>query len=254
MSTSTFPLAGKIAIVTGAASGIGLAIAQQFIREGARVVVEDIDPKIETQFADDENVAALVADVGKEESAMAAVDLAKRRFGKVDILVNNAARIVYKPAVEMTLADWNSILDVTSTGVFLHSREALKAMIPNKSGAIINIGSYACAQTFPGISAYAAAKGALAQITRTFALEAIEHGIRVNAIGAGDVVTNLLNTFREDGREFLAQHGKNAPIKRAAQPEEIAEVAAFLASDKASFIVGAVVMADGGMSIAIPSK
>ena len=254
MSTSTFPLAGKSAIVTGAASGIGLAIAQQFIREGARVVVEDIDPKIETQFADDENVAALVADVGKEESAMAAVDLAKRRFGKVDILVNNAARIVYKPAVEMTLADWNSILDVTSTGVFLHSREALKAMIPNKSGAIINIGSYACAQTFPGISAYAAAKGALAQITRTFALEAIEHGIRVNAIGAGDVVTNLLNTFREDGREFLAQHGKNAPIKRAAQPEEIAEVAAFLASDKASFIVGAVVMADGGMSIAIPSK
>ena len=254
MSTSTFPLAGKVAIVTGAASGIGLAIAQQFIREGARVVVEDIDPKIETQFADDENVAALVADVGKEESAMAAVDLAKRRFGKVDILVNNAARIVYKPAVEMTLADWNSILDVTSTGVFLHSREALKAMIPNKSGAIINIGSYACAQTFPGISAYAAAKGALAQITRTFALEAIEHGIRVNAIGAGDVVTNLLNTFREDGREFLAQHGKNAPIKRAAQPEEIAEVAAFLASDKASFIVGAVVMADGGMSIAIPSK
>ena len=254
MSTSTFPLAGKIAIVTGAASGIGLAIAQQFIREGARVVVEDIDPKIETQFADDENVAALVADAGKEESAIAAVDLAKSRFGKIDILVNNAARIVYKPAVEMTLADWNSILDVTSTGVFLHSREALKAMIPNKSGAIINIGSYACAQTFPGISAYAAAKGALAQITRTFALEAIEHGIRVNAIGAGDVVTNLLNTFREDGREFLAQHGKNAPIKRAAQPEEIAEVAAFLASDKASFIVGAVVMADGGMSIAIPSK
>ena len=254
MSTSTFPLAGKVAIVTGAASGIGLAIAQQFIREGARVVVEDIDPKIETQFADDENVAALVADAGKEESAIAAVDLAKSRFGKIDILVNNAARIVYKPAVEMTLADWNSILDVTSTGVFLHSREALKAMIPNKSGAIINIGSYACAQTFPGISAYAAAKGALAQITRTFALEAIEHGIRVNAIGAGDVVTNLLNTFREDGREFLAQHGKNAPIKRAAQPEEIAEVAAFLASDKASFIVGAVVMADGGMSIAIPSK
>jgi len=254
MSTSTFPLAGKIAIVTGAASGIGLAIAQQFIREGARVVVEDIDPRIETQFADDENVAALVADAGKEESAIAAVDLAKSRFGKIDILVNNAARIVYKPAVEMTLADWNSILDVTSTGVFLHSREALKAMIPNKSGAIINIGSYACAQTFPGISAYAAAKGALAQITRTFALEAIEHGIRVNAIGAGDVVTNLPNTFREDGREFLAQHGKNAPIKRGAQPDEIAEVAAFLASDKASFIVGAVVMADGGMSIAIPSK
>jgi NAD(P)-dependent dehydrogenase (short-subunit alcohol dehydrogenase family) len=253
MSVSTLPLAGKTAIVTGAASGIGLAITEQFLREGARVVVEDINPDVADQFAGNENVAVLVADAAREESAIAAVELAKSRFGKLDILVNNAARIVYKPAVEMSLADWNSILDLTSTGVFLHSREALKAMIPNKSGTIINIGSYACYQTFPGISAYAAAKGALAQITRTFALEAIEHGIRVNAVGAGDVVTNLLNTFREDGREFLAKHGANAPIKRAAKPEEIAEVAAFLASDKASFIVGAVVMADGGMSVAIPS-
>jgi NAD(P)-dependent dehydrogenase (short-subunit alcohol dehydrogenase family) len=113
------------------------------------------------------------------------------------------------------------------------------------------LGSYACYQTSPGISAYAAAKGALAQITRTFALEAIGHGIRVNAVGAGDVVTNLLNTFRDDGREFLAEHGKLAPIKRAAQPEEIAEVVAFLASEKSSFIGGAIVMADGGMSVII---
>ncbi len=153
----------------------------------------------------------------------------------------------------MTLEDWNLILETTSTGVFLHSREALKAMIPKKSGAIVNIGSYACFQTFPGISAYAAAKGALAQLTRTFALEAIPYGVRVNAIGSGDVVTNLLNTFREDGREFLAEHGRNAPIRRPGRPEEIAEVAAFLASEKASFMVGAIVMADGGMSIAIPS-
>ena len=185
---------------------------------------------------------------------MQAVELAQKTFGKLDILVNNAGRIVYKPAIEMTLDDWNSIMEVTATGVFLHSREALKAMIPNKAGAIVNIGSYACFQTFSGISAYAAAKGALAQITKTFAVEAIEHGVRVNAVGAGDVVTNLLDTFRSDGRDFLEKHGKNAPIKRAARPEEIAEVAAFLASDKASFMVGAIVMADGGMSIAIPSE
>lgn len=115
----------------------------------------------------------------------------------------------------------------------------------------MNTGSYACYQSFPGISAYAAAKGALAQIARTLALEAIEHGVRVNAVGSGDVVTNLLNTFRDDGREFLAEHGKKAPIKRAGRPEEIAEVIAFLASAKASFIVGAIVMADGGMSVVI---
>src|SRR6201995_601907 len=124
-------------------------------------------------------------------------------------------------------------------------------MIPNRTRPVGNIGSYAVYETFPRLSAYAAAKGALTQITRTLALEAIEHGIRVNAVGAGDVVTNLLNAFREDGREFLTEHGKLAPIKRAAQPEEIAEVVAFLASDKASFIVGAIVMADGGMSVII---
>jgi NAD(P)-dependent dehydrogenase (short-subunit alcohol dehydrogenase family) len=253
MSSYTLPFSERVAIVTGAASGIGLAVAELFRRQGARIVVEDINPDAKEQFKDDDNVAVLIGDVSKESTAVRAVQLANERFGRLDILINNAARIVYKPLVEMSLEDWNSIMDVTSTGVFLHTREALKAMIPNRSGAIVNIGSYACFQSFPGISAYAAAKGALAQLTRTAALEAIEHGIRVNAVGSGDVVTNLLNTFRPDGRDFLAQHGRSAPIKRAATPEEIAEVVAFLASEKASFMVGAIVMADGGMSIAVPA-
>ena len=124
-------------------------------------------------------------------------------------------------------------------------------MAPKKSGAIVNIGSYACFFGFPQIAAYAASKGGLAQLTRVLAIESIPHGIRVNAVGSDDVVTNLLNDFMPDGRDFLAQHGKNAPIGRAAQPEEIAEVAAFLVSDKASFIVGSIVMADGGFSVQV---
>jgi NAD(P)-dependent dehydrogenase (short-subunit alcohol dehydrogenase family) len=165
--------------------------------------------------------------------------------------VNNAGRILYKPLVEMTREDWEWQMNTNVTGAFLHSREAAKVMIPRKSGAIVNIASYASFFAFPGISAYTALKGALAQLTRTQALEVIEHGIRVNAIGVGEVVTNLLNHFMEDGPGFLAEHGKAAPIGRAAKPDEIAEIVAFLASDRASFIVGAVVMADGGMSVPV---
>jgi len=104
---------------------------------------------------------------------------------------------------------------------------------------------------FPAIAAYCASKGGLSQLTRVLAVENIQHGIRVNAVGAGDVVTNLLNHFMPGGREFLDQHGKNAPIGHAAQPEEIAEVVAFLASERASFLVDSVVMADGGYSVQV---
>jgi NAD(P)-dependent dehydrogenase (short-subunit alcohol dehydrogenase family) len=240
---------GKVALVTGAASGIGRAIAELLHARGAKVVAEDIEAGVETLAAP--GLVPLVADITCDGSAERAVGLAVERFGKLDLLVNNAGRIIYKPVAEMTRAEWNWQMETNVTAAFLHSREAVKAMIPNKSGAIVNIASYASYFAFPGIAAYTASKGALAQLTRTLALEVIEHGIRVNAIGVGDVVTNLLNHFMEDGRGFLAEHGKNAPIKRAAAPEEIAEIVAFLASDRASFIVGSVVMADGGMSVSI---
>ncbi len=240
---------GKVAIVTGAASGIGRATAELLHARGARVVAEDIDPAVGDLARD--GLVPLVADITKDGSAERAVATALERFGKLDLLVNNAGRILYKPILEMTREDWDWQMETNVTGAFLHSREAMKAMVPNRSGAIVNIASYASYFAFPGIAAYTASKGALAQLTRTQALEAIEHGIRVNAIGVGDVVTNLLNHFMEDGRGFLAEHGRNAPIKRAADPAEIAEIVAFLASDRASFIVGSVVMADGGMSVAI---
>ncbi|QEL22019.1 SDR family oxidoreductase [Bosea sp. F3-2] len=240
---------GKVALVTGAASGIGRAIAELLHARGAKVVAEDIDPAVKELERD--GLVAFVADITADGSAEKAVALAVNRFGKLDILVNNAGRIIYKNLVDMSREDWNWQMETNVTGAFLHSREAAKAMMPNRAGAIVNIASYASYFAFPGIAAYTASKGALAQLTRTQALEAIEHGIRVNAIGVGDVVTNLLNHFRDDGREFLAEHGKNAPIGRAADPVEIAEIVAFLASDRASFIVGSVVMADGGMSVPI---
>ena len=244
-------LEGKVAIVTGAASGIGRATALLFEARGAHVIAEDINPAVEELTKSNKNILSFVGDVASEYAATKVVELAMERFGKLDILVNNAATIKYTKVIDLSLEEWNKTLAVNLTGVFLHSREAVRVMTPKKSGAIVNVGSYACFFGFPQIAAYAATKGGLAQLTRVLAVESIPHGIRVNAVGSGDVVTNLLNHFMPNGRDFLAQHGKNAPIGRAAQPEEIAEVAAFLASDKASFIVGAIVMADGGFSVQV---
>ncbi|MBD7986910.1 SDR family oxidoreductase [Luteimonas sp. Sa2BVA3] len=240
---------GKVAIVTGAASGIGLATTELLHARGARVIAVGRSSNVERLARP--GIVPLVADVANEESAVRAVTLAKETFGKLDVLVNNAGIIINKPVVEMTLDEWNGILAVNVTGAFLFSRETMRLMMPAGQGAIVNVGSYACYQAFPGIAAYAASKGALAQLTRALSLEAIDHGIRVNAVGSGDVVTNIANHMHADGPGFLAEHGKNAPIKRAAKPVEIAEVIAFLASDKASYLVGSVVMADGGMSVAL---
>jgi NAD(P)-dependent dehydrogenase (short-subunit alcohol dehydrogenase family) len=246
----TGAFAGKVAIVTGAASGIGLATTELLHAQGADVIAVGRRANVEALARP--GIVPLIADVAREESAVQAVAAAVDRFGKLDILVNNAAIIINKPVVEMSLEDWNSIQSVNATGAFLFSREAMRVMVPAKTGAIVNVGSYACYQAFPTIAAYAASKGALAQLTRALSLEAIDHGIRVNAVGSGDVITNITNHIHADGQAFLAEHGKKAPIRRAAHPKEIAEVIGFLASEKASFMVGAVVMADGGMSVALP--
>ena len=253
MSNIKYPIPneveGKVALVTGAASGIGKAIAELLHARGAQVVAEDRNPAVEQLRRP--GLEPLVADITEDGAAERAVGLAVERFGRLDILVNNAGIIINKKVVDMTRDDWERIQAVNATAAFLHCREAVKAMMPHGSGAIVNIASYASYFAFPTIAAYTASKGALAQLTRTLALEAIEHGIRVNAIGVGDVVTNILNDVVEDGPGFLAQHGENAPIGRAAQPEKIAEIVAFLASDRASFMVGSVVMADGGMTVAV---
>jgi len=160
---------GKVALVTGTASGIGKAIAQLLHARGAKVVAEDLNPDVEALAQP--GLVPLVADITADGAAERAVELALERFGRLDILVNNAGIIINKPVIDMTREDWERIQATNVTAAFLHSREALKAMLPNKSGAIVNIASYASYFAFPTIAAYAASKGALAQLTRTLALE-----------------------------------------------------------------------------------
>lgn len=239
--------AGQAVLVTGAARGIGRAVALLLHERGANVVAEDKSPTVEHLARP--GLIPLVADISLDGAAEAAVGKTIDAFGRIDVLVNNAGIIINKPVLEMTRQDWERLQQVNVTAAFLHAREAYKAMAAQGSGAIVNIASYAAFQAFPTIAAYAASKGALVQLTRALALEAIEHGVRVNAVGSGDVVTGILDEVVEDGAAFLAEHGQAAPIKRAARPEEIAEVVGFLASARASYLVGAVVMADGGMSV-----
>jgi len=240
----------KVAIITGAASGIGLATLRLLHARGAKIIAVSIGEEVHALEAP--GIVPLQADVGREESAAEAVSLALERFGRLDLLINNAGRIINKLAVDMTVEEWNNVFLINATAPFVFSREAMRVMSKAGGGAIVNVGSYACFQSFPTIAAYAASKGALAQLTRTLALEGIKHGIRVNAVGSGDTITNFLNHLHADGQAFLAEHGSKAPIGRAARPEEVAEVIAFVGSSRASYMVGAVVMTDGGMSITTP--
>ncbi|EFP0623423.1 SDR family oxidoreductase [Escherichia coli] len=248
-ASSESPFVGKVAIITGAASGIGLATLELFYQQGVRIIAVDRNENVHELAR--EGVIPLVADVVQEASATLAVQTAVDKFGRLDILINNAGIIINKPVIEMSLDEWNRVMSVNATGAFIFSRAAMGPMIAAGSGAIINIGSYACYQAFPGIAAYTASKGALAQLTRTLALEAIGHGIRVNAVGSGDAITNITNEIHSDGQAYLAEHGRKTPIGRAAKPKEIAEVIVFLTSERASYMVGAVVMVDGGMSVAV---
>lgn len=237
---------GRVAIVTGAAGGVGSAVAKLFCDRGAYVIAEDVRADVSELENYSERIVTMVGDLSEEATAVRAVELAIERFGRLDMLVNNAAGIINKSVAEMTLEDWDSILNVNLRGTFLHSREAMKVMIEMKQGAIVNVGSYACHVAFPTIGAYAASKGGIAQFTRVLALEGAEHNIRANVVAPGDIVTGILDDIMPNGREFLSQHGEGSPIGRAAQPEEIAEVIAFVACDRASYVTGSVIMADGG--------
>lgn len=239
----SWSLEDKVAVVTGAARGIGLATALLLRARGARIVATDRSMAVRDLDATD--MATLVGDVSDEEVAQETMQLALERFGRLDILVNNAGRTLNKPLEETTTEDFDSILAVNVRGNFLHAREAMKVMA--NGGSIVSVASISSVVAFATQAAYASSKGALAQLMRVIAIEGGKRGIRSNAVTPGVIETDIMEGVVEgDGRAMLRSFGEQHPIGRIGQPEEVAEAIAFLASPASSFITGALLMVDGG--------
>lgn len=235
----------RVAIVTGAASGIGLATARRFGSEGARVVIADLHQDKADTAADEVRKAgapdalAVACNVAEESQVEAAVAQTMNKFGRLDVVVNNAGLMVFKPIEDLNSDDWLGVLRVDLLGAFYFTKQAFLHM--KNGGAIVNVSSIHAVETEPLVAPYAAAKAALVSLTRSAALEGKPKGIRVNAILPGAVDTPMLwdNPNVKSGQEKIEQHD-------VGKPEDIADVIAFLASDDAEFVQGAQVRVDGG--------
>lgn len=255
---------GKVAIVTGT-TGIGRAIARRFAQGGAQVLACGIDAQANTALLrqaelDHLSIHVHRVDVSQSDEVQAAVARAVGLFGGLDILVNAAAIHPYGTAVETDLATWNRCLAVNLTSVYLFAHFGIPEIRKRGGGAIVNLSSvqgHACQQ---GVAAYVATKGAIHSLTRALALDHAAEGIRVNSISPGSVNTGMLETAARlfspelPVDEVLRRFGEAHPLGRIASPEEVAELAAFLASGKASFCTGGDYLVDGGLSAGIAVK
>lgn len=249
-------LAGRHAIITGGAAGIGLAIARAFIREGASVALVDVDEAKAVASAADlasggAQAVGFGASVTDEAAVATAVERANEVLGSIDILVNNAGIAVFGRVDNTPLADWERVVGVNVTGTFLVSRAVVPLMLEHGHGAIVNLGSVAGLVGIGGMAAYCAAKGAIVNLTRQMSADYAGKGIRVNCVCPGTVGTTDLgrqllgtDTSEEARLRRLAKY----PIGRLGEPEEIAEAVLFLVSDEASFVTGAAFAVDGGMT------
>jgi NAD(P)-dependent dehydrogenase (short-subunit alcohol dehydrogenase family) len=245
-------LSGKTAIVTGARRGMGRAIALALAREGANVVVSDVSQEDCQKVVDEieklgRKGLALKCDVSSRNDVEDMVKRTVAEFGRVDILVNNAGILTFKPFLELTDEDWDKTLNVNLKGQFLCARATARVMAKNKWGRIINIASISsggCGIAFPLIAHYTASKGGVVALTEALALELTPQGINVNAICPGAIDTDMSKGVKEGGQ--LAQVLARIPKGRLGQPEEIASLAVFLASEESDYISGAAIVIDGG--------
>jgi NAD(P)-dependent dehydrogenase (short-subunit alcohol dehydrogenase family) len=243
-----FSLDGKVAVVTGGASGIGAAIVDAYADKGATVVVLDkaVDAA-QHKVSDGSAVAAFGCDVTSEQSVLDAVSAVKAQFGRIDVLVNSAGIAVTDPAEQLTVEDWDKTMAINLRGAFLVSQQAGRIMLDQGSGTVISLASQAATIALPGHLAYCASKFGLVGMTKVLALEWAGRGVTANTISPTVVMTPLAKELWDnpEGEALKAQ----IPTGRFAEPDEIAAVAVFLASDAAKMINGVDLLVDGGYTI-----
>ena len=250
---------GKVALVTGAATGIGGATAIAFGAEGASVVLSDVNqPALEERAREIQSAGgqaiAVVADASKAADAQRTVKEALAAFGGIDYLVASAGIQTYGTAVDTDEDTWDRTLAVNAKGVYLAAKYCIPEMVKRGGGAIVNVASVQGLFSQPNVAAYSASKGAVIAMTRTMAIDHAGDNIRANSLCPGSVDTPMLRASAElfspdDPNSALKEWGGLHTLGRIAQPEEMAQVALFLVSDAASFITGAAIVADGGLTI-----
>lgn len=244
----------KIAIITGAASnpGLGYSTAMRFAQEGAKLVITDIDmvglAAIEKEIAaTGAEVLAMEQNVVDEQRWQAVIDATVERFGRLDVLVNNAGIAVLKPINEFTQADYNMQMDVNLRSVFLGCQKAVPAMKDSGGGSIVNMSSVAAMRGMAAVSVYGMAKAGVQILSKCVAVEHAADGVRCNSLHPGLIETNIQNDARRDNPENHAALGAMVPFGRMGYPEEVANCVLFLASDEASYVTGAELVVDGGL-------
>ena len=242
----------KVALVTGAARGIGLAVAERFLADGWRVALLDIEAglleKSVAALARPDFTLAVTCDVSDADAVAAAFSRIERHFGRLDALVNNAGVAVFAPLMETSDADWSRVLAVNLTGPFLCAKAAVPLMRHHGGGAIVNITSISGLRASTLRSAYGTSKAGLAHLTRQLAVELAEFGIRVNGVAPGPVDTAMAKAVHS--AEIRADYHDAIPLNRYGLEEELAEAVFFLCSGRASYITGQVLAVDGGFEAA----
>jgi gluconate 5-dehydrogenase len=245
-----FSLKGRVALVTGASRGLGSAMARALAENGAKVIVNARDPAALAEAARKIGAEAMAFDVTDPAVSRASLEAIVARHGRLDILVNNAGIQHRRPLVEWSDEDFDRVINVNLSSCFRLARDAVRLMLPNRFGRIINTGSVAAILGRPTIHAYVAAKAGLHGLTRSMAAEMGRHGITINALAPGYFATEL-NTALMNDEAFTKWVEARTPAGRWAKPEELGGAVVFLASDAAAYVNGHVLAVDGGLSVSL---